>query len=738
MNLGGNRAATLAEPSSVNIKQLFTILLRRRFWVLGTFSGIFLLATLLTMTARPKYQSSMQLLIQSNLYRDQQPGQREGSQFTDSTLQVDYTAQLNLLQSSKLIKRAVEILEPDYPDITVAEIKSSFVLTQLQSRLGTSIVPSQIFDATYIAEDPVKAEKVLHALQKVYLDYNLEQQNLRLVKGLSFINQQLPRVTVDVTRSERDLEEFRKRQGLIDPNQQSQILTASLSNIQEQRETIRAQYEGTFARYKSLQQQLNRSSQTALLSTRLSQSGLYQSLLGEIQKTDLLLAEQRLRFSDSHPTVQKLQNQRRSQIALLQQEASRVLGAEPTELNGMADRLLSEGRFGSTDQNLANGLIEAQTALSDLRARDLSFAQREQQIRSELSRLPSLLADYDRLQPEVQSKRKTLDKLLEAQQDLALQIAQGGFDWQVVEEPEIGAPIGRGPLLPLFAGTVIGLALGIAAALIRDMADDSIHSSDELKQLSSLPVLGMAPLATDLSANPLEKALPASRSQSLADSANNVVQWQPFREAIDLIYQNVELLGLNASSPLKSLVVTSALAGEGKSTIALGLAISATRTHRRVLLIDADLRRPSLHKLLNLPNEQGLSNLLISGSNAFPINNGIKPSGTHLDILTSGPTPVDPAKLLSSQCMTELMASLEEMYDLVILDAPPVLGMVDAILAAKCCKGTILVGRVGQVTRTELTQTITTLSKLNVIGIVANGANHFTKDLLEDNQSLVE
>jgi capsular exopolysaccharide synthesis family protein len=153
------------------------------------------------------------------------------------------------------------------------------------------------------------------------------------------------------------------------------------------------------------------------------------------------------------------------------------------------------------------------------------------------------------------------------------------------------------------------------------------------------------------------------------------------------------------------------------------LALSAARFHQRVLLIDADLRRPTLHQMLNLPNEQGLSTLL-SNDATLPSHSSIQSSGAAIDILPAGPTPADPVNLLSSQRMRELMAEFEKNYDLILLDASPVLGMVDAIIAASLCSGVVLVSRIGQVTKTELAQATAILSKLNVIGVVANGVKN--------------
>jgi capsular exopolysaccharide synthesis family protein len=170
-------------------------------------------------------------------------------------------------------------------------------------------------------------------------------------------------------------------------------------------------------------------------------------------------------------------------------------------------------------------------------------------------------------------------------------------------------------------------------------------------------------------------------------------------------------------------MVTSALPDEGKSGLALGLAMSAARLHKRVLLIDANLRAPNLHKQLNLPNEQGLSTLLVSES-TLPNQISIPSAGSsYIDILTAGPAPADPANLLSSPRMEELMAAFEENYDLVIVDAAPVLGLVDALLTASACRSVVMVASIGRVTRTQLVQATGMLSRLNLIGVVANGVS---------------
>jgi polysaccharide biosynthesis transport protein len=158
--------------------------------------------------------------------------------------------------------------------------------------------------------------------------------------------------------------------------------------------------------------------------------------------------------------------------------------------------------------------------------------------------------------------------------------------------------------------------------------------------------------------------------------------------------------------------------------MSLALAVSAARLNQRVLLIDADLRRPSLHHMLNLPNQQGLSTFLKSNIAIATLAKAHTESNrSNLAIITAGPSSGDPAKLLSSRRMKELIENFQEHYDLVLIDAPPILGMVDAVLSSSYADGTVLVGRLDRVTRAELTQAMSVLKPLNVVGVVANCAD---------------
>lgn len=698
--------------------QMFAVFVRRFPWVLLVLLSSTALAGIITLNTKPTFQSTMQLLVEPN-YEGKKERDTLDTQFTDSNVVIDTATQLNLMRSSGLLQKAVDQLKSEYPDLTVREMKKSLVLTQIKNK---EEVVTKIFQVDYSDSDPEKTQKVLAAIQKVYLEYNKQQQDTRLKKGLQVIREQLRKASDEVNASEANLQRFRRQQNLIDPELQAKAIEESLNNIQKERQTTRSEYEEALAKQKSLQAQLNRSPQNALVSSRLSQSTRYQGLLNEIQKTELALAQERLRFTDDTPSVQQLNEQLQSQKQLLQKEVSRTLGKKSSNVFSIGDNLLEQGQLGEIDLNLTGELVETQTNIVSLSARDQTLAEKETELRTQLKRFPSLLAYYNRILPQLEFSRERMEQLLRAEQKLRQELSKGGFNWEVVEEPQQGIKLGPNMKQNLLLGGVVGLMLGGIAAFIREASDDSVHTTAELEKQFALPLLGTTPKLPP--AKPKESIikLPFGKPEVLAPWTIQVLQSPPRWESLDLIYKNIELL--NGVADLKSLMVTSALPDEGKSALTLGLAMSAARLHKKVLLIDANLRDPNLHKQLNLPNEQGLSTLLASDV-TIPNQIGIQYSGSaYIDILTAGPIPVDPAHLLSSPRMIELINAFEENYDLVLIDAPSVLGMVDAILTASSCRSVVMVASIGKVTRNNLAQATAMLSKLNLIGVVANGVSN--------------
>nr|WP_199327107.1 polysaccharide biosynthesis tyrosine autokinase [Nostoc sp. FACHB-888] len=723
---------TTSAQGAVDIRQISTILLRRRLLVLGVSCVVMSAASLLAFITKPIYQSNMQILVNSNLSEGAQlnniPVEKD-TQVTDSNSEIiDSTTQMKLMLSSKLLQKAVDLLRSDYPDITLEDIngqteqnkKTSLKVTLEKGGIGANKVFSQLFKVSFYDNDPVKAQRVLKALQKVYQKYNKEQQQERLNQGLAFVNARLPEIKKEVSKADKNLEQFRKKHKLLDPEAQSKILLESLADIQKQLQSTRAHLQDVKVRYENLEQQIASSSQqNALISSRLNQSSRYQTLLSEIQKTELGLAKERLRYTDDYPSVQKLKQQRQSQLLLLRQEVKAITTSNKGEP-------LLKGQMVEVEPKLVDELILLQTTVLGLTANEKNLAESEQQLRSELNKYPSLIAEYNRLLPRVETSRKALEQILQAQQSLGLKIAQEGYNWQVLAEPTLGTYMGNKRLLLLVGGAVIGPILGILAALILEKFNDAIYCVGDLKKLTNLRVLGSVPKLPSRGVKKQRLILPWNRRRSLDSSVIEASTRLPVHETLDMIYQNIQIL--KYPLPFKSLMLTSALPGEGKTTLVLGLVASATRMHRRVLVIDANLRNPSLHKILELSNDWGLSLLLVDETTTH-FQDYIQPIHPCIDILTAGPEPEDTVKLLSSQRMKELIELFEQTYDLVLIDTSPILSTVDARIVATFCNGIVMVERMGKVTRTEVAQATEILSKLNLIGIIANEVSNSQKVL---------
>ena len=537
--------------------KIFAVLSRRRFWLLGGLSLGLVIAVFMNIRAKPLYTSAMRLLVEST-YRSN----TNTSSFVDSNIQIDYATQLNLLQSSSLFQKAADLLNDQYPGITGAELRSLKI-----DMLGDNQNPTKIVEIQYTALDPVKSREVLRAFQKVYTYYNREQQEKRLQKGLSGIDEQVTNVRQDISETAEALEVFRRKNNLFDANQRVTEITAAMNGIEQQKRTTQLEYDQAVTRLESLQQNLDLSSQDAVLLTRLNQSPRYQALIVEMQGIEVALNREKARFQPANPIVEALELRFRQQQSSLEEERRSILG----DANLSSYPKWNADQLSNIDVTIANQIVETQAQIALLLSRLNSLTSQEQDLRAEINRLPKLLSEYEVLRPKLAVLQETLQTLLKNRQDLSLEIARGGFDWQVVEEPGLGSTDAADTLRRnLLLGVVAGLFIGGMAAFLRDMQDDTMHTYSELEQqVASLSLLGMTPQylqAEESNSNFLPQFL---KGQSVSPLSVEIVQWLPFREGLDVIYKNIQLNSFSQEISVRSLVVTSALAGEGKSTIAL-------------------------------------------------------------------------------------------------------------------------------------------------------------------------
>jgi capsular exopolysaccharide synthesis family protein len=381
--------------------------------------------------------------------------------------------------------------------------------------------------------------------------------------------------------------------------------------------------------------------------------------------------------------------------------------------------------------------VEAANSRQTLEIKVKSLAQALEQQKASVKNLAVLARRYTDLQRELEIATTSLNRFLEQQQKLQLQVAQQVVPWQLISPPEVGEDfVSPKPVRNLALGVIGGLLLGIGAAFLAERLDPVHHSADEIKEDTKLPLLGAIPWQKDIGMiEQVTAALPQltvagqqlTIPNTTAKSANqnpSYYNFSPFSEAFRTLNTNIRLLG--SDSPLKSLVISSVSPGDGKTTISINIAKAAAGMGQRVLLVDADLRRPQIHSRLNLDNDHGLSNVLAEG---LDWNEAIQslPRYENLSILTAGPIPPDPTRLLSSQRMQEMISQLQQdhAFDLIIYDLPPIAAFADAKILAAIATGLILVTKLGKTDRFALKNLLEDLrlSHISVLGLVANNVS---------------
>lgn len=264
-------------------------------------------------------------------------------------------------------------------------------------------------------------------------------------------------------------------------------------------------------------------------------------------------------------------------------------------------------------------------------------------------------------------------------------------------------PVSPNPVRNLGLGLVLGLLLGVGLAVVRDLLDTTVSTSEDVAQVASAPILGHI----NVDSNAV-KLLPA---EALASAT-------PWAESFRVLRTNMQYVEVDSDA--RVFVISSSLPGEGKSTTAVNLAVTMAQAGQRVALIECDLRRPTTAKRLGLDGSVGTTSVLIG---KVDLDDALQPlPGTDLQVMACGPMPPNPSELLQSHAMEEMIAALRERFDVVILDAPPLLPVTDAALLAARADGMLAVVRHGKTTRDQLMHSLERLDAVDAkcVGVVIN------------------
>lgn len=622
-----------SRDENFELKRLLQAIQTRLWTVITIATLIFTAVAIYTFTQTKIYASTTTLLITPNtpvVAPWQGVADQMGGNFNEHL-----KTQRHIIRSERIARLALKRLNVDVipgheGELTSERRNISIFRGQLDVRLGRG---TQLLNLRYFSEDPKFAARASNGAAQAYIEYlrarllDMEAEAIRQLKE----RQELLKPVVEEAR--RRFIDYKLEHGLHDGKEgakrdQLRQLNSSLAGLR----TRLATYE---ARIESIEK--NPSLLVGRDSTELS------ALRGRLIEAETTKAELLKVYTINHPNLRPIVER----IRHLEQEIARE-----------ESRLLEEMRV---ERSSTAGEVQRIEALIAKLNTDLD----------EVSKKRTHLAE---LEDKALSLQKTYTGLLERVEQLEIKVATGRPEsnvWVIDRAKPSSWPAKPRVTLQLLAGAVVGLLLGVGLALMLEFLNNTITSKEEVEQLG-LGVIGFVPKVKRITKLRVDgKLLKLDAAQvAIYDSSSQIA------EAFRSIRTGVEFV--LPSDARRVMLVTSAMPNDGKSLVVTNLAISLARMGHRILVVDADLRKPAQSKTLRLDDRTGLSQLLTGPGDASldeliretPIEN--------FHILTAGPSPSNPAELLASSRMGELVAELEERYDWIVFDAPPVGLVADA------------------------------------------------------------
>jgi len=642
------------DEDEIDLLEYWNILRDRKWLIAAVTGGVMALALVLTLLTTPIFRASSTLQIDRETIKVVDVG---GLTPAESPYDEDfYQTQYELLQSRALALRVIQDLKlvdnPAFKDDGAsnksAEVKGAAPVARgLQARErelvddvlgGLTIEPvrnSRLVKIDYDSPDPVLAARITNAWGQAFIASNLERRLDATSYARKYLEERLAQLKNRLEDSEKQLVQFATAQQIVSvgedkPSLSAQNLTdlnASLAQAQDARIKAEANWAQASAG-----------------------SGLG---IPEVV---------------ANPLIQKLR-ENRTVIAAEYQEKLKTFQPDYPDMQRL------QGQMDEIDRQVAGEIENIRASIKAqydaAKAQETLLTSRIGGLKGDVLDLQDRSIQYNILKREANTNRELYDSLLQRYKEIGVAGNVGTNNISVVDSAEVPEHRHSPRLsLNLAVGLLLGLFAGVLAAFLLHYLDRSIHSPRMLEGLTHRPVLGVVPRLA-------EGMTPAQASADLRS---------PFSEAYRSVRTGLQFATTHGLP--RTLLVTSPSAGEGKTTSAMELAHNISQLGKRVLIVDADLRNPSLHRLFNVDNQVGLSNILAGDTDTPAVQKTREPN---LSVMTSGPLPPSPPELLAGDALPELLERLRGEFDIVVLDGPPVLGLADAPLLAHRAEATLLI-----------------------------------------------
>jgi capsular exopolysaccharide synthesis family protein len=617
---------------------------------------------------------------------------------------VDYQSLTRVLKTPEVLIPLVNKLQKRYPNFDYKTLNSRLSIERVTFLRDGKEGGTKLLNISYRDRDPKRIKYVLGETAQYYREYMGKERLKVSQQSIDFIARKMPPLQQKVDNLQQELQKLRMKYNFNnEPELRNRSLSDQLDSLANRRLEVQVQLVESRHQYESYKNRSLKGDNRWIIDISPKS---YENLISKVNEIESQLALSSTQFYENSLPIQSLRDKQQSLGDLMKREAESVL-------------------------------FQMKSQLEQLEARDRVLANTQNLLKAKITQIPQAQRRYDEIQLKLEIANKTLKLFLDKQKTLQLDAGQIDGSWQIISKPQLVTDE-KGALTSvtekptrryLMIAIVISGLLGIAIGFLVEVLNTVFHTPEEIKSATKRPLLGVIPIAKAMKIKSRRGESVPPKFTSVSSTTNSaslkpiiVSNYKDFSliEAFYYLYTNIQLL--NAEHPITSLTITSTIKGEGKSTVAVYLAKTASAVGKRVLLVDANMRFPKLHTYLGLSNKKGLSNIL---SSDLSLNEVIQrwPDDENLFVLTAGTIPPDPITLLSSKKMHYLMEQFLDLFDLVIYDTPPLIGLADGHLLASQTEGTVVIVKIEKTDRGMVRKALDQLNvaDFKVLGVVANG-----------------
>jgi len=702
------------------LREYLRVLIKRKWLVIVCICGIFAVVAVASLRQTPIYDAVGRIAVNK--------ADSHLISFKDSTPDTDYVyeqsdldTEVRILQSDLMALQVIRQLNLDKrPEfggssdqkqgnliadpLQTDSARTSALLGMFHGRLRVSLIPStRVIEIHFSSTDPQLAASAVNSLAATYVEQNFKTKFESTMQAADWLSKQLVDLQMKVETSQEKLVRYQKEHEILGNDEKQNITTEKLDELNKEMtaaESDRMQKEAVYRQTQSSDPVVVAAA--IIADTTGAGTGAGSGLLDKLREQQATLriqvADLSTQFGPSYPKIAQLNNQLKEIDRQLQTETSKAV-----------DHLKGQYQAALQRENMLREAFDKQ--------------------KQEANKLNESAIEYSLLKRDLESNRTLYEGLLEKLKEAGVTAGLRSNNFRIIDAARVPTSPSE-PNIPrnLAFALVIGIISGVGLAFVLENMDNTVRTPEQAQAISALPSLGMIPLGSKATSRGVAGARFVLNSSK--EAVEMVTQVRPQSQMAESYRAlRTSLLLSNLGAPPKVIMVTSARPQEGKTTTSINTSIVLAQKGVRVLLVDGDLRRPSVHKTLGMGPRSGLSNVL-TGSATVAQTVTASPVLPNLFILPAGTPPPNPAELLASTNMRDLLLELREQYDHIIIDTPPTLSVTDAVVLSPRADATILVIRSGQTTKQALRRARDILMQVNahVAGVLLNAVDLTSPD----------